>query len=310
VRKEAAVRVLATRAGVGEARRRVWERARTRKVSRRRLDAQESMKGPQLEPVRTPHPGFRSGASVWLFRHGEVHEDFQGLAYGGMDVPLSREGREQSERLAERFGVVRFDHVVASTLQRARYLGEQLAQRSGAPLELDAGLVEIDRGRWQGLPQKELLAKHEADVEAFYNDPWNWRRHGGETDSDVLARAWPVLERTVREHGAQKHGVQKYGAERHEARGHEAAQHGASLAIVCHYNVVRNLVAHALGLAPTASFRVRIDLTAGALLHDSPEGWRLVRCNVRTPRGAELRAGAGGELGGELGGGARRGENG
>jgi len=55
-------------------------------------------------------------------------------------------------------------------------------------------------------------------------------------------------------------------------------------AIACHYNVVRNLIAHALGVAPTVSFRIRIDLTAGALLEDSERGWRLVRCNVRSPR--------------------------
>jgi broad specificity phosphatase PhoE len=236
------------------------------------------MTSPHPEPVRAPHPGFGSGASVWLFRHGEVHEDFQGLAYGGMDVPLSHEGREQSERLAERFGAVRFERVVASTLQRARYLGEQLAQRSGAPLELDAGLVEIDRGRWQGLPQKELLARHEADVAAFYDDPWNWRRHGGETDSDVVARAWPVLERALRASAAAN-------AAADSAASTAASAAPGPIALVCHYNVVRNVLAHALGLAPTASFRVRIDLTAGALLQDTPQGWRLARCNVRAPRG-------------------------
>jgi hypothetical protein len=47
---------------------------------------------------------------------------------------------------------------------------------------------------------------------------------------------------------------------------------------------VRNLIAHALGVAPTVSFRIRIDLTAGALLEDSGRGWRLLRCNVRSPR--------------------------
>ncbi len=207
---------------------------------------------------RAPHPGFGSGARVWLFRHGEVHEDFQSLAYGGMDVPLSAEGIEETERLAERFAGVRFTRIVASSLQRARRLGERLAQRTGAPLEIDSGLVEIDRGRWQGLPQKELLARHEEQVAAFYADPWSWREHGGETDSDVVARAWPVLERALR-------GTP------------------GPIAIACHYNVVRNLIAHALGVAPTVSFRIRIDLTAGALLHDAADGWRLLRCNVRSP---------------------------
>jgi len=213
-----------------------------------------------LATPRQPHPGWGSGVKVWLMRHGEVHEDYQGLAYGGMDVPLSSEGREQTERLAERFAAAGITRVCASTLSRARVLGERLAQHCGAPLELDAGLVEIDRGRWQGLRQADLIARYEAQIAAFYADPWNWREHGGETDRDVLARAWPVLERSVR-----------------AARG--------PIALACHYNVVRNLIAHALGAPPTASFRIRIDLTAAALLEDTPQGWRLARCNVRSPHG-------------------------
>jgi probable phosphoglycerate mutase len=196
---------------------------------------------------------------VWVFRHGEVGEAYQGLAYGGLDVPLSERGRGDSGALAERFRGFPFRAVVASTLERARTLGELLASTSGAPLELDAGLVEIDRGSWQGRPTSELLARHEHEIAAFYADPWGWREHGGETDADVLARAWPVLERALR-------------------------RHGGPLAVACHYNVARNLVAHALGLEPSASFRVRIDLTAAAVLWDSPGGWRLERCNVRTPQ--------------------------
>jgi broad specificity phosphatase PhoE len=207
---------------------------------------------------RVPHPGYRSGARVWLFRHGEVAEEFQGLAYGGMDVPLSEQGRRDSEALAERFRGVRFSAVIASTLQRARVLGELLSQSCGAPLETHAGLVEIDRGRWQGRPTTELLTHHEAELAAFYDDPWSWRLHGGETDSDVVARAWPVLESALR-------------------------RHGGPLALACHYNVVRNLVAHALGIEPGNSFRVRVDLNACVVLRDGERGWVLERSNVRTP---------------------------
>lgn len=211
-----------------------------------------------LDRPRRPHPGFRTGHHVWIFRHGEVADEFQGVAYGGMDVPLSPHGRAESEALAGRFRGYPFRAVVASTLQRARTLGELLSAASGAPLELDGGLVEIFRGRFQGRAMKELLERHEAELAAIYDDPWGYREHGGETDSDVLARSWPVLEAAL-------------------------ARHGGPLAIACHYNVVRNLVAHALGLEPHASFRLRVDLTAGVLLHDSPEGWRLVRANVRSP---------------------------
>ncbi|MBM3989804.1 MAG: histidine phosphatase family protein [Planctomycetes bacterium] len=213
---------------------------------------------PALERPRRPHRGWGTRAQLWIFRHGEVAPQFQGLAYGGMDVPLSESGQRESLALAARFAAVPFRAVVASTLVRARTLGAALAHSSGAPLETSPGLVEIFRGRFQGRPMKELLARHESELAAIYDDPWNYRAHGGETDADVLARAWPVLESAL-------------------------ARHGGPLAIACHYNVVRNLVAHALGLEPHASFRLRVDLTAGVLLEDAPGGWRLLRANVRSP---------------------------
>ncbi len=212
----------------------------------------------QHDRPRRAHPGFGTGHEVWIFRHGEVAEEFQGVAYGGMDVPLSQAGHTDSIALAARFRGFPFKAVVASTLQRARTLGELLSAESGAPLETTAGLVEIFRGRFQGRPMKDLLAEHEAELAAIYDDPWNYRAHGGETDEDVLARSWPVLEAAL-------------------------ARHGGPLAIACHYNVVRNLVAHALGIEPHVSFRLRVDLTSGVLLHDSPQGWRLLRANVRSP---------------------------
>jgi alpha-ribazole phosphatase len=204
-------------------------------------------------PRRSAHPGFASGARVWLVRHGEVREDFQGLAYGGMDVPLSKQGRADSEQLAKRLRDVPFKAVIGSNLQRARELATLISTATSAPLEIHRELAEIDRGRWQGTPTKQLLAEREREIAAFYADPWNWREHGGETDSDVES------------------AVKRFGG---------------PIAIVCHYNVVRNLIANALGIEPTAAFRVRIDLTSFAVLRDGPRGWVLERCNVRSPRGA------------------------
>lgn len=205
---------------------------------------------------RIPRASTGTGSELWLFRHGEVAEACQGLAYGGMDVPLSGEGLRETEALAERFRGFPFRAVLASPLVRARTLGERLAAASGAPLVVDPGLVEIDRGRWQGLTVEELMREHEREVQAFYEDPWNWREHGGETDADVVARAWPPIERAL-------------------------GRYGGPLAVACHYNVIRVVVAELLGIPPPASFRLRVDLTAACALRDAPGGWTLVRSNVR-----------------------------
>jgi broad specificity phosphatase PhoE len=217
------------------------------------------------EPTE-PEPSFGSGTRVWLFRHAEVHEDWQGKAYGGMDVPLSERGRADTLRLGERFGGLPFRAVISSNLVRARLLGELLAERSGAPLIVSAGLAEIARGRWQGRTVADLHERSSDEVAAFYADPWHFNGHGGETDADVAARAWPVLAAALA-----------------EARGDPRQR---PLAVAAHYNVLRVLVARALGIPPSRSFRLRIDLGALTVLRDDPAGWRLERLNVRELAGA------------------------
>ncbi|HVS19563.1 MAG TPA: histidine phosphatase family protein, partial [Planctomycetota bacterium] len=53
------------------------------------------------------HPGLATGTTIWLFRHGEVHEDWQGKAYGGADVPLSAAGERDTRAVAEAFAALR-----------------------------------------------------------------------------------------------------------------------------------------------------------------------------------------------------------
>lgn len=215
------------------------------------------MEGTRARP-RGPHPGLGTGCEVWLFRHGEVREDWQGKAYGGLDVPLSARGERDTRAVAEAFGALPLRAVVSSSLERARLLGELLSRGAGAPLEVSDGLVEIARGRWQGRTVADLFERSADEVAAFYDDPWTFGEHGGETDADVLERAWPVLERALR-------------------------AHGGPLALTAHYNVVRVLVSHAIGIDPRDSFRLRVDLGAVCVLRDGAAGWQLARANVRGP---------------------------
>ncbi|HVS11276.1 MAG TPA: histidine phosphatase family protein [Planctomycetota bacterium] len=204
------------------------------------------------------HPGYATGGDVWLLRHAQVHERFEGIAYGSLDVPLSAQGEIETAETARRFARLPLRAVLSSTLARARALGEALASASGAPLIASRELREIDRGVWQGMAVPELLETRPDEVAAFYADPWSWNGHGGETDRDVLARAWPALESAL-------------------------AQRGPPIAVATHYNVIRALLGRALGLDPAATFRLRVDLGGACLLCDTDAGWELRRLNVRSP---------------------------
>ena len=206
-----------------------------------------------------PDAGQSTGTAVWLLRHAQVSAEWQGRAYGGLDVPLSDDGELQSDALAEAFGHEPFAAVYSSPLARARRLGRALAAARGLDLAERPGLVEIERGSWRGLRVEELREQRADEVAGFYGDPWNFRDHGGESDADVLTRAWPVVAEALRDHA------------------------GGTVALACHYNVVRILVACALGTPPVQSFELKVEKAHGCLLLDAPGGWQLVHANVNVP---------------------------
>src|SRR5688572_21286730 len=143
-----------------------------------------------VEPAR----GAGTGARVWLVRHAEVHADWQGKAYGNSDVPLSADGEAATLAMGAAFAGVRLARVTSSDLARAIAMGRAIAAAAQAELVPDPRLREIWRGAWQGLPAIEFRARWERDAETFLADPWTWKGHGGESDSDVHARAWPAFE--------------------------------------------------------------------------------------------------------------------
>jgi probable phosphoglycerate mutase len=214
----------------------------------------------RARPAPQEAPGTRS--TLWLVRHAEVHADWRGRAYGGLDVPLAPEGEEETRVFGARFAerpakpaLVRSSH-----LARARAMGESIARSCGSILVVDERLREVSRGDWQGIPSAEFKARWEAQAEAFRADPWNWKGHGGESDADIWARAWPAVAETL------------------------LASGGATCVVAAHYNVIRVLATRLLGLPPHESFVFRTDTACATVLRDEPAGFRLLAQNVADPR--------------------------
>ncbi|MEM7310391.1 MAG: histidine phosphatase family protein [Planctomycetota bacterium] len=225
-------------------------------------------------PPPSRHPGFRGGTRLWLLRHAEVDPAWQGRAYGDLDVPLSAEGEETTLAVGRAFEGASVERVLASPLARAHRLGAEVARAAGAPLETFDGLREIFRGDWQGRVTAELERDDPEGVRAFYADPWGYRGHGGECDEEILARAWPAVERAA--------------SAARESDGFGDAPRTVVLAT--HYNVIRVLATHMLGLDPARSFAFRVDTGRCTLFIDEPEGWVLRTSNAASPRAAEAPA--------------------
>ncbi|MHC4375767.1 MAG: histidine phosphatase family protein [Planctomycetota bacterium] len=225
---------------------------------------------PARELERAPHlrggrPGRGSGTRIWLARHAQVDRRWRAKAYGSQDVPLGPDGLLASEGLGSRLARAGVGALVGSDLSRAAHLARATGRAAALSAPLTPALREVDRGHWQDLPVAELHARHPEEVQAFYDDPWTFRGHGGESDADVVARAWPVLEQMIELNA------------------------GGTVALCAHYNVLRALVAEALGLEPSGSLRWRLDTACASLLVDDDSGWVLAAHNLSDPSAHDWR---------------------
>jgi phosphoserine phosphatase len=134
---------------------------------------------------------------ILLVRHGETAWNREGRYQGRTDVPLSPDGERQVAALAGRLAHVPIALAVASPLERARRTAEIALGARGTPVELDAGLIEISHGAWEGQLSSDVEAAHAEMIGTWRTQPDRDvpAGPGAETLADVEARAWPVLER-------------------------------------------------------------------------------------------------------------------
>lgn len=168
-----------------------------------------------------------------LLRHGETEHNRGGLTLGRADVPLNARGLLQAQAVAASFGV-RPDALYVSPLQRARQTAAAIESRMRVTAVVDDALVEMDVGEMEHLTRDELRERHPEFLRDWISDAADARMPGGETLTEVQARAWGAIERIHAEHAG--------------------AADGASVAVVTHNFVILTLMCRALGL-PLKGFR-------------------------------------------------------
>jgi broad specificity phosphatase PhoE len=136
--------------------------------------------------------------TILLARHGETDWNSERRWQGHADRPLNDVGREQARALAETLADRAIDVVCSSDLVRAHETALIVGDRLGLPVEVDAGLREVDVGDWTG----RLLTEIEAD------DPEGFRRwrqghkawNGGESYDEMGERVVGAVLRLAARH--------------------------------------------------------------------------------------------------------------
>ena len=148
-------------------------------------------------------------------------------------VPLSEEGQAQAASLATWFAGHPLIAIVSSPVQRAQETAAPIAARLALPVQTDPAWTEIDVGAWTG-----------RRFDALAPDPawarWNRLRAlatppGGEPMHAAQSRALAALDRL------------------------RAAHPGQSVVVVSHADILKSVLAAALGLTLDHLHRFRLD---------------------------------------------------
>ena len=136
---------------------------------------------------------------LYYIRHGETDLNSQGRLQGRRDTALNAHGRRQAAECGVLLGdlFARYHRqaqdfkYISSPLKRARETMEILRATlslQALDYEVDARLIEIAYGEWEGLTLQEIETRNASVLSARERDKWDFVPPGGESYRELADR--------------------------------------------------------------------------------------------------------------------------
>jgi len=194
-----------------------------------------------------------------LIRHGE--NDFtkkHKLAGHTPNVHLNERGQGQAQALADALKETPIKAIYSSPLERAVETAAPIASARGLEVQVEAGLLETDVGRWQGRSLAALRLQKAWKV--VQGAPSRAQFPEGETFYECQARVVSALDSIARKYKPQE-----------------------IVACVFHADPIKLAVAHYIGLPIDHFQRLSCDTGSLSALYVSEAGANLIKLNQRPP---------------------------
>ncbi|WP_431709764.1 MSMEG_4193 family putative phosphomutase [Glutamicibacter uratoxydans] len=201
-------------------------------------------------------------ATVILVRHGRTTANASGVLAGrAAGVELDDTGREQAAATAGRLAGIPLAAVVSSPLERCVQTADFIRQQQQSTPEnvLDADLIECDYGLWQGRTLSELAGEKLWSTVQIYPSAVSFPE--GESMFGMQTRAVAAI------------------------RSRDAAieaEHGSSAVwvAVSHGDVIKSVLADALGLHLDLFQRLSVGPASASIVHYGATGVRVLAINT------------------------------
>ena len=138
---------------------------------------------------------------IIFLRHGQAVNNTKRLLAGRTPgVQLTENGIKQAERIAQFVKPFNISAIYSSPIERAEKTAAIVAKHNSLEYKVDDRLIELDMGKFTGMPYDQIFEKHGNVFLKFYDGELEIAHNGVETFTQVKNRILSMIDHVLKEH--------------------------------------------------------------------------------------------------------------
>ena len=201
----------------------------------------------------------RLGSIIFL-RHGQAKNNLERILTGRTPgVPLTEKGIDQAEKAAKFLEHMNISAIYSSPIERARHTAEIVGKHNSLDVTIDDRLIELDMGKFTGVPYDEIFNSHGNVFMKFYNGELEIAHNGVETFSEVKKRILGIVDHVIENHPDQ------------------------NVVLVTHMDPIKAMLSTVVDLTPTNLFELIIANASLNIFREYKRKFSISGLNVMDP---------------------------
>ena len=197
---------------------------------------------------------------VIFLRHGQAKNNTERILAGRTEgIPLTERGIQQAEHTAQLLEHMNISAIYSSPIQRAKHTAEIVGNHNSLDVQIDDRLIELDMGKFTGMPYDEIFSSHGNVFMKFYNGELEIAHNGVETFSEVKKRVNGIVEHVLEKHPNE------------------------NVVLVTHMDPIKAMLSSIFELTPTALFELIIANASLNIFREKDRKFSLSGLNVMHP---------------------------
>ena len=194
---------------------------------------------------------------IIFLRHGQAKNNTERILAGRTEgVPLTDTGIKQSEYTAELLEHMNISTIYSSPIQRAKHTAEIVGKHNSLDVTTDDRLIELDMGKFTGMPYDEIFKSHGNVFMKFYNGDLEIAHNGVETFSDVKKRILGIVDYIIEKHPDE------------------------NVLLVTHMDPIKAMLSTVIDLSPTNLYELILPNASLAIFREKDRKFSLSGLNV------------------------------